>query len=94
MRSLQLDIAGLPISVRTDRSDEDVQAVSKLVNRHIRNATGSTKAVPNVQQLLVVALTLAQELLDTRAQLSIANEALEEATQALEATLSALPDVD
>lgn len=94
MRSLQLDIAGLSISVRTDRSDEDVQAVSTLVNRHIRNATGSTKAVPNIQQLVVVALTLAQELLDTRAQLNIANEALEEATQALEATLSALPDVN
>lgn len=94
MRSLQLDIAGLSISVRTDRSDEDVQAVSTLVNRHIRNATGSTRAVPNVQQLLVVALTLAQELLDTRSQLNIANEALEEATQALEATLTTLPDVD
>lgn len=94
MRSLQLDIAGLSISVRTDRSDEDVQAVSMLVNRHIRNATGSTRAVPNVQQLLVVALTLAQELLDTRSQLNIANEALEEATQALEATLTTLPDVD
>lgn len=91
MRSLQLNIAGLSISVTTTRSDEDVREVTELVNKHVRALAGKGH-LPQVQQLAVIALTLAQELLDTRAQLDQANAALDEATTALETTLAALRD--
>ena len=90
MRSLQLDIAGLALRIRTDRSDADVQAATELVNRRYRRVAEGARALPDANRLAVVALLIAEELLDAQRALAEANLSMDETIEKIESTLAAL----
>lgn len=90
MRSIQIEIAGITLPITTERSDADVDAVKDLVNRHFRQVAEGARGLSHATQLAVAALTLAQELIDTRARLQHTSDVLDTSVHAIEATLKAL----
>lgn len=70
-RSVTVEIAGLPLPVRTTASAEEVERVEALVNTRVRMVQKNAQAQPLHNHLALVALSLAQELLtlqETQAQ--------------------------
>lgn len=66
IRSITVEIAGIRLPVRTDVSDVDIEYIASLVNDRFRAVQAGAKAQSFSDQLALVALTLAQQLVATQ----------------------------
>lgn len=66
IRSITVEIAGIRLPVRTDVSDADIEHIASLVNERFRAVQAGAKAQSFSDQLALVALTLAQQLVATQ----------------------------
>lgn len=99
-RSVQVEIAGQHLSIRSDEGSHYVQQLADYVDTQIRQLTSGRRGTPSVQRVaLLVAIQLADELFRERdlhrrfrARVSDKLAALREAIEAHEAHLSASSD--
>jgi cell division protein ZapA (FtsZ GTPase activity inhibitor) len=87
-QTLELNILGRKLSVKSDEREDFVRAVEELLDRTIQEAKDSTKAVATMDLALLVSLNLASELVKTRSALEEVEKRSEELTQMLERRMS------
>lgn len=86
-RSLKVEIAGIGMSVKTDASEEDVRQLAQMVERRLRELGQSGTAIPTPQQILLTALTLADDYQKSRQELEALRATLEAELEELRAAL-------
>lgn len=86
-RSLKVEIAGIGMSVKTDASEEDVRQLAQMVERRLRELGQSGTATPTPQQILLTALTLADDYQKSRQELEALRATLEAELEELRAAL-------
>lgn len=87
-RSLKVEIAGIGMSVKTDASEEDVRRLAQMVERRLRELGQSGTATPTPQQILLTALTLADDYQKSRRELDELRATLEHELAELRAALA------
>jgi len=66
-RSFQVEIAGQPLSIRSDEGPEYVQQLADYVDAQLRQLTQGRRSTPTMQRVaLLVAIQLADELFRER----------------------------
>ncbi len=66
-RSFQVEIAGQPLSIRSDEGPEYVQQLADYVDAQLRQLTQGRRSTPSMQRVaLLVAIQLADELFRER----------------------------
>lgn len=67
-RSLTVHLAGLDLGVRTTADEADVQRIVALIEARLKDVKKSATTQPLHNHLALVAMSLAQELLQTQQQ--------------------------
>jgi len=99
-RSFQVEIAGQPLSIRSDEGPQYVQQLADYVDAQLRQLTQGRRSSPSMQRVaLLVAIQLADELfrerdLHRRFRARVADKlaTLRDALDAHEAHLAASPE--
>ncbi len=101
-RSIQVEIAGQTLSIRSDEGPAYVQQLADYVDAQVRQLTPGRRGTPSMQRVaLLVAIQLADELFRERdlhrrfrARVTDRLETLRQALQEHEAHLQPAPDPD
>lgn len=88
-RSIQVEIAGQSLSIKSDESPHYVAALAEYVDTQIREMSGAKRSTLNVQRVaLLAALSIADELFRERDLHRNFREGVQARLSALEAALA------
>lgn len=92
-RTVELDLFGQRLTVRSDNDPEDVQAIVAYVNQKLNDAKTRAGSVRNEHVALMAALNIAEELFQERARLKAMRREIRQAAHTLVGAVDALETV-